>query len=63
MRTAIPHLRDPQEIPLCLSCGQHEEWRDGLCSECDCAERNATKADEHDVDAILRETAPARRAA
>jgi hypothetical protein len=43
-----------------LSCGQHSEWRDGLCSECDCAERNAAKADEHDVDSLLREASPHR---
>jgi hypothetical protein len=49
MRSPFPSLIDPQNIPLCSCCGQHSEWRDGLCSECDCAERNATQADEHDA--------------
>jgi hypothetical protein len=39
------HLHDPQSIPLCLLCDQHEQHReDGLCAHCaegsDAAEHN-----------------------
>lgn len=39
------HLHDPQSVPLCLLCDQHEQHReDGLCAHCaedsDAAEHN-----------------------
>lgn len=49
-RDPYPHLRDPRDIPLCTLCGQLDEWRDGLCAECDHAERNALEAEELEAD-------------
>lgn len=42
-------LLDPQDIPLCRECGQHEQDRDGLCAECLAGEDHITHAEALDA--------------